>query len=95
MPHLLPPMSDSDLEFAETLKSEHKVLSDVSVGRIVTQIRSLRASGVADKRIQTLIPKLFRIKDTVDEKADEYTALDPREIRIESLPEELDRDDWS
>ncbi len=88
-------MSDSDRELAETIKTEHEILSDVSVGLITTQIQSLRASGVADERIETLIPKLFQIKDIVDEKADEYTELDPREIRIEALPDELDRDDWS
>lgn len=87
-------MSDPDQELASKLKSDHDILSDVPLETITIQVRSLRNAGIDEERLETLIPKLFRLKDTVDEKMAENVPLNPREIRIDSLPDEFDRENW-
>lgn len=89
-------MSDEPRELAQQLKSSHAVLSDVPIDEITTQIRSLRSAGMDDTELKDVLPKMFKLKETVEERvSDDAPSLGPKEIRIEGLPERLQRDDWS
>ena len=88
-------MSDSPREIARSIKSEHSALNDVSLDEITVQVRALQSAGMSDEQLKKVVPTMFELKATVEQRISEEFPPAPKEIRIHSLPEELQREDWS